>query len=224
MTNCWVCGRSPDEVRDAVGRPMPVEAEADRGLAMVLEAKARFAKISSVWSAEVPEQFRSMDFEFVMKNAGQFRSITFIGEVEQARRAYVEALRDAAGSARKGDEVAVGEVKFSSKDQKKKEILLKGIDEFEKRSGRLIEVSRQGRHSSEHVMAGGFDGLRLGEGIKYLRDAGMLYYSIQQSLLESERAEELARKPAFGVSSTRISGYSKTVPLCTVCGNLIRKL
>jgi hypothetical protein len=225
-TKCWVCGRTPEEVRDAVGKPIPVETEVDRSMAKVVAMKANFSKLSGEWATLVPEQFKSMDFRFVMKNADQFKSIAFIGDVENAGRSYVEGLGEAVTRVRKGEEAGVGELMVDPKDAKRKEILLKGVEEFEKRSGRMLGVQNGGKRGSaaDHPMPAGFEGLRLGEGIRYLRDAGMVYYSIQQSLLEAAKAEEASKKPAFGVGSTRLGGFSKAVPLCTVCENLIREL
>ncbi len=223
---CWVCGRTPEEVRDAVGKPVPVETEVDRSMAKVVAMKVNFAKISGDWAVGVPEQFKSMDFRFVMKNADQFRSIAFIGDVESAGRSYVDGLGEAVTRARKGEEAGIGELSVDPKDAKRREILLKGVEEFEKRSGRMLGVQNGGKRGTmpERPMPAGFEGLRLGEGIRYLRDAGMLYYSIQQSLLEAAKVEEASKKPAFGVGATRLGGFSKAVPLCTVCENLIREL
>jgi hypothetical protein len=225
-TKCWVCGRTPEEVRDAVGKPVPVETEVDRSMAKVVAMKANFAKMSGDWTVGVPEQFKSMDFRFVMKNSDQFRTIAFIGDVESAGKSYVDGLGEAVTKARKGEEAGIGELTVDPKDAKRREILLKGVEEFEKRSGRMLGVQNGGKRGSaaDRPMPAGFEGLRLGEGIRYLRDAGMLYYSIQQSLLEAAKVEEASKKPPFGVGSTRLGGFSKAVPLCTVCENLIREL
>jgi hypothetical protein len=222
----WVCGRTPEEVRDAVVKPITVETEVDKSMDKVVALKANFAQASSGCATTVPEQFKSMDYRFVMKNADQFKTIAFIGDVELAGRSYVDGLGEAVTKARKGEEAGVGDLTVDAKDTKRREILLKGVEEFEKRSGRMLGVQNGGKRGSaaDHPMPTGFEGLRLGEGIRYLRDAGMLYYSIQQSLLEAAKAEEASKKPAFGVGSTRIGGFSKAVPLCTICENLIKEL
>jgi hypothetical protein len=194
-------------------------------MAKVGEARARFVRTASEWWDGAPEQFKSMDFNFVMNNPAQFRAIKFIDEVEQARKTHVEPLGEAAFLGRKGENFAIGEMKVDAKDPLRRDAVVKELDEFERRTGRVLE--REGKEDKNDADASkprSFEGMKLGEGLRYLREAGTLYYYVQQKLLEVEKEEERKKMPTFSIGMARIKGFPKAVPLCTVCENLIKGL
>ena len=222
---CWVCGRSPDDVRGAAGKPVAEQTEIDRSIAKVNDQKTSFARSAGLWEG-VPEQFRMMDFGFVLKNPSQFRVVSFIGELDEAKRSFVDGLGEAALRAAHGEEAALGEVHFGPRDKKLIEMLVDKVEGFERRSGRSLLAAENGGNvkSSDPSKPIGISGLSLGDGIRFLKDAGMLYYSIEQSMLEAKREEESKKQPPFGVAPIMVNGFSKGIPLCTICENLIREL
>ena len=224
---CWVCGRTVEEVRQSVGTTAPELTDLDRNLAKVADARATFVREASAWWDNVPDQFKNMDFNFVMGNPTQFKSIRFIDDVQQARKSHVEALGAVAYLGRKGKEFSIGEIKVDANDAKRRDVVTKELDEFERKTGRGLERGRLGsddKADADVVRLKSFDGLKLGEGLKYLRDAGTLYYYVQQKLLEVDKEEERRKMPTYEIGMARIKGFPKAVPLCTVCENLIKGL
>jgi hypothetical protein len=216
---CWICGRAPDEVSASVGRPGLQETELDKKFSRMTDMSVRFSRVSEDWMDIVPEQYRSLDFNFVFKNQAQFKSMRFISEVEDARMSLVMPLQVAVANARNGTEASIGGAKIAPSEKPKRDMLLKEIDAFERRARRHINGTG-GNDSMPH----GFDGMKLGQGIGFLREIGMLYFSVQEKLLEAEKEEEMSRKPTFAVSVARVDGLPGEVPVCTICQNLIISL
>jgi hypothetical protein len=221
-----VCGRTAEDVRSAAGKPNSEYPEIDRSLAKVNEAKTNFARVSNNWWIGVPDQFKMMDFSFVVKNPAQFKGLGFIGEIEDARKSFIDLLGEAAARVSDGEQASLGDVQVGPKEQRLKQILLEKVDGFEKRSGRVLMHSDHNGNGKapDATKPTGMAGLNLGDGIKFLRDAGMLYFSIEQSLLEARKEEEMKKVPPFGVASLKVNNFSKGIPLCTICENLIREL
>lgn len=226
VVRCWVCGRTLEEVRQSIGTPVPEETEVDRKIVMTNEARARFVQTANEWYDNVPDQFKNMDFNFVMGNPTQFKAVRFIGDVQQARKTHLEPLGDATYLARKGEQFTIGDMKVEAGDSRRKEVAVKELEDFERRTGRTLERSRGGGEEKEGSGSRpmSFDGFKLGDGIRYLREAGTLYYYVQQKLLEVDKEEEKKKMPAFEIGMARIKGFPKSVPLCTVCENLIKGL
>ena len=214
---CWVCGRTVEEVQRSLGNPAPELTDADRNVARVNDERARFYKVATDWEGSVPDQFKNMDFNFVMGNPSQFRSLRFIDDVQQAQKTYVETLPGISASAKKGEEVVIGEMKVGGDDSRRRGVVVKEIEEFEKKTGRSLSTL-------DGPKARGFDGLKLGDGLRYLRDLGALHFTLQQRLLEIDQEEERKKLPTFGISMAKIKGFPKAVPLCSVCESLIKGL
>jgi len=214
---CWVCGRTVEEVVRSIGSPAPEPTEADKNVARVNDLRARFYKVVTDWEDNVPEQFRNMDFNFVMGNPSQFRALKFLDDIQQAQKTYGEPLAEISIHARKGDEIVVGEYKVAADDARRREVVIRELGEFEKRTGRSLA-------GLDGPKAKGFDGLKLGDGLRYLRDLGALNFTLQQRLLEVDLEEERKKLPTFSISMAKIKGFPKAVPLCTVCESLIKGL
>jgi hypothetical protein len=221
---CWICGRTQEELKVAIGSTVPEVTEVDRNIAKVADARARFVRDANEWADGVPEQFKNMDFNFVMGNPTQFRSIKFIDDVQAARKTHLEPLGDAASLGRKGKDFTLAEFKIDVADGRK-EVVLKELEDFERRTGRALERSRaDDKEETDPGRAQGFDGFRLGEGLKYMREAGTLFYYVQQKLLEVDKEDERKKLPTYDIGMARIKGFPKAVPLCTVCESLIKGL
>jgi hypothetical protein len=217
-----MCGRTQREVSESVGHPAQQESDLDRNMSSVAESKARFLRVSGEWWEKVPDQFKGLDFNFVMNNIPQFRSFGPIDEAESARKSIVIPLAMAAISLRGGQNASIGSVRVDASESGKRQTAIKEIDEFEKKTGRVLAPGAQGNgQGGNGSMLHAFDGLKLGQGIGYLRDIGALYYSLQERLLEIEKDDEMSRRPTFGISNAKVSGLAAQVPLCTICQNLI---
>ena len=215
---CWICGRNSDEVSSSVGRP-PEELELDSRLERMEDLKAKFNRASAEWGNLVPEQFKTLAYDFIVGNPAQFKSIRFLSEVDDARKSIVMPLQVAVGNVRSRTEASLGGVKIAPGDALKRNVLLSEIDEFERRTGRYLNGS-----GGSAQMPHGSEGLVVAQGLAYLRETGMLYFVIQEKLLEAEKEEEMSKRPVFAVSIAKVSGLPGDVPVCTVCQNLVTSL
>jgi len=212
---CWMCGRSSDEVNASVGR-IPQETELDRKYARMADLAGKFNRASGEWGNLVPDQFKPFEFEFVLNNQAQFKGMRFLAEVDDAKKSIVIPLKVAVGNVRNGVEASIGGVKLSPKDMVKKDAFLKEIGDFERRTNRNLNGTG-GDGSKPH----GFDGLRIQQGLAFMREVGMLYFSIQEKILELEKEDEMSKRPVFAVSIAKVNGLPGEIPICTVCQNLV---
>jgi hypothetical protein len=210
-----MCGRSSDEVNASVGR-IPQETELDKRYTRMMDLMGKFNRASGEWGNLVPDQFKTFEFEFVLSNQAQFKGMRFLTEVDDSRKSIVIPLKVALGNVRKGTEATIGGVKISAANATKKDIFLKEVGEFERRTGRNLDGSK-----GEGSRPSGFDGLRIAQGLAFMRDVGMLYFSIQEKLLEVEKDEEMSKRPVFAVSIAKVDGFEGEIPICTVCQNLV---
>ena len=212
---CWMCGRSSDEVSASVGR-IPHETELDRRYARMADLMGKFNRASVEWGNLVPDQFKTFEFDFVLSNQAQFKGMRFISEVDDSKKSIVIPLKVAVGNLKKGVDTSIGGVKIGPNDATKKEVFLKEVTDFERRTGRSVNGSK-----GEDSKPSGFDGLRIAQGLAFMREVGMLYFSIQEKLLEVEKEEEMSKRPVFAVSIAKVDGFEGEIPICTVCQNLV---
>ena len=212
---CWMCGRTSDEVNSSVGR-IPQETELDKRYARMTDLMARFNRASGEWGDLIPDQFKTLDFDFVMNNQAQFKGMRFLPEVDDSKKSIVIPLQVAVGNVRGGVEASIGGVKIGPSDRTKKDVFLKEVDDFERRTGRQVNGS-----GSNNSIPHGFEGLRVGQGLGFMREVGMLYFSVQEKLLEIEKEDEMSRRPIFAVTIAKVDGLEGEIPICTVCQNLV---
>jgi hypothetical protein len=217
VNKCWMCGRAADQVGASVGRPSE-EMEIDRTLASLAESRARFVRESADWWERVPDQFRMMNFGFVINNPKQFSSMRFLEQAAEARFSTVEPLLRAVNLVRKGADASIGRISIPANDSAKHEAVMSEISEFEKKTA--YHLSLEDGEGPARV----FEGLKFGQGVSLLRELMMLSFSVQKRLLEEEKEEEMGRRPTFGVSVAKVNGLPGEVPVCTVCQNLITGL
>jgi len=215
VNKCWMCGRTSDEVNSSVGR-IPQETELDKRFARMTDLMARFNRASGEWGDLVPEQVKTLDFDFVLNNQSQFKSIRFLAEVEDSKKTIVIPLQVALANVRKGVEASIGGVKIGPSDGAKREVFLREIADFERRTGRNLNSSTADR-SKPH----GFEGMRVGQGLVFIKEVGALYFLVQEKLLEIEKEEEMSKRPVFAVSIAKVNGFEGEIPVCTVCQNLV---
>ena len=179
----------------------------------------KFTRVSGEWGTLIPDQFKTLDFDFVVSNQAQFKAMRFLGEVDDARRSIVIPLQVALGNVKSGAEASIGGVKIGPSDRAKREVLLKETNDFERKTGR--QMNGGGGNGSAPRS---FEGLQIGQGLNFLREIGALYFSIQEKLLEAEKEDEMSKRPIFAVSIAKVNGLPGDVPVCTVCQNLITSL
>jgi len=212
---CWLCGRSSDEVNSSVGR-IPQETELDRRSARMADLMTRFNRASGEWGDLVPDQFKTLEFDFVLSNPAQFKGMRFLPEVEDSRKSIVIPLQVAFGNVGNGAEASIGGIKIGPSDVAKKEIFMKEVSDFERRTGRKL-----GGAGGNGGAPRGFEGLRIGQGLVYMREVGMLYFSVQEKLLDLEKEDEMSKRPVFAVSIAKVDGLPGEIPICSVCQNLV---
>jgi len=176
----------------------------------------RFNRASGEWGDLVPEQFKTLEFDFVLSNQTQFKVMRFLPEVEDSRKSIVIPLQVAVGNVGSGVEASIGGVKIGPSDAVKKDVLLKEVGDFERRTGRKLAGSG-GNGGVPH----GFEGMRIGQGLGFMRDVGMLYFSVQEKLLDVEKEDEMSKRPVFAVSIAKVNGLPGEIPICSVCQNLV---
>jgi len=215
VNKCWMCGRSTEEVNSSVGR-IPQESELDRRFGRMNDLMGKFNHASTEWGSLVPDQFKTLEFDFVLNNQSQFKTMRFLGEVEDSKKSIVIPLKVALGNVRSGAEASIGGVKIRSSDAVKREIFLSQVNDFERRTGRSLNGS-----GAEGSKPHGFEGLRIGQGLVFMREVGMLYFSVQEKLMEVEKEDEMSKRPVFSVSSAKVDGLPGEIPICSVCQNLV---
>jgi len=215
VNKCWMCGRTSDEVNSSVGR-IPQETELDKRFARMSDLMARFNRASVEWGDLVPEQVKTLDFDFVLNNQSQFKSIRFLAEVEDSKKTIVIPLQVALANVRKGVEASIGGVKIGPSDGAKREVFLREIADFERRTGRNLSSS-----TADSSKPHGFEGMRVGQGLGFIKEVGALYFLVQEKLMEIEKEEEMSKRPVFAVSIAKVNGFEGEIPVCTVCQNLV---
>ena len=211
---CWLCGRTSDEVNSSVGR-IPHETELDKRFARMNDLMGKFNRASGEWGNLVPDQFKTFEFDFVLSNQAQFKGMRFLSEVDDSKKSIVIPLKVAIGNVRSGVEASIGGVKIGPSDAAKKEIFLKEVGDFERRTGRNLNGSKEASKQN------GFEGLRIVQGLSFMKEVGMLYFSIQEKMLELEKEDEMSKRPVFSVSIAKVNGLPSEIPICTVCQNLV---
>jgi hypothetical protein len=217
VSKCWMCGRASDQVSSSVGRPAE-EMEMDRKLFALAESRARFARESADWWEKVPDQFRMMNFGFVINNLKQFGSVNFLAEASKAKSSNVEPLLKAINQIRRGEDASIGQVAITPGDSVLRDAVMSEVNDFEKRTGYHLEWEEGAGPARV------FEGLKFGQGVSMLREIMMLGFSIQKKLLEEEKEEEMSRRPTFGVSVAKVNGLHGEIGICTVCQNLVTGL
>lgn len=64
-------------------------------------------------------------------------------------------------------------------------------------------------------------GLKLLDGIEYVKEAGLFYYDLQLEAKERARVIASKRRPAWKLRSVRFKDFPKEVAVCTVCERLL---
>lgn len=218
---CWICGRTSEEVRVAMDRPSEREVELEGMMAKVEDSRRQFERTSRTWSGGVPAEFKDTEFAFVLENPNQFRSLKFVDEVARAKRSLADSLVDAAEVVLKGGDANLGIVEATGSDKSQADLIVGRLHEFARSSGRGLGLSLPDG-PAEPGGPTGFEGLTLRDGIRYLTEVGLLYFTIQRELLQAQKGEVKAERPGYRVAVVKVRGHPAGVPLCSVCELLIK--
>ena len=215
-----MCGRTSEEVRTSLDLETAREIEIGAMTARVDDSKRQFERESKAWGEAIPEEFKTVDFTFVLNNPKQFKAVQFLEDISRARKSLADSLVDAANLLRDGHDAALGIVSVPSSNDKLRELLIRRVEEFEKWSGRSLITNREGGEGLG--MPKGFEGLSLKGGIRYLIDVGLLYYAIQAAILQSQKEDARSMRPTYKVELVNVKGQLTKVRLCNVCEQLVQ--
>ena len=220
-SNCWVCGRTSEEVRASQVDESQAEAEYTNQLAQLAQYKSKLMKSAGDWRKSVPKDFKAMEFDFIVGNPSQFTSFSAIADVTGAKKEIIGWLANASLALRNQNESELQALKLSTLRSEDRARLLKSLEEFESQWHRLLAAGdgKDGRKESPV----GFKGLNLVDGIEYLIAGGSFYYDVLGMLVQFAREEKGRKAPKLGVGFVPLKGMGR-VPICDVCRGLIIEL
>jgi hypothetical protein len=217
-----MCGRTSSEISIALSGDTEDELKISKDIAAVKAAKDALVTNSAKWRDGVPEAFKEFDLAFVLQNADQFRSMQFLGALVEEARNTVRELDEVSYSVRKG---AVIRVSGTAMDESQRASIAERLNEFEKRTNRKLKREKD-LHDVEYQRLGYIArliGLKLVDGIDYLREAGGFYYDLQLDAMERARVTAGKRRPTWKLRSVKFKDFPKEVYVCTVCERLFRE-
>lgn len=220
---CWLCGRTSSEINSALSGDTEDEVKISKEIVATKAAREALVSNSSKWRDDVPEAFREFDLAFVLQNADQFRSMQFLGALTEEARKTVRELDEISLAVRKG---AVIKVNGTPVEESQRASIAERLNAFEKTTGRKLK-REQDLHDVEYQRLGyiaRLSGLKLLDGIQYLKEAGVFYYDLQLEARERARALASKRRPAWKLRSVRFKDFPREVSVCTVCEKILTEL
>jgi hypothetical protein len=220
---CWLCGRNSNEIAVDLSGDTEDEARTTKAIADTKAAREALVSNTTKWREGIPDAFKDFDLAFVLQNADQFRSMQFLGALIDEARSTVRELDEVSFSVRKG---AVIKVTGTVVDESQRASIAQRLNEFEKKTGRKLK-REQDLHDVEYQRLGyvaRLSGLKLGEGIDYLKEAGVFYYDLQLEANERAKVGASQRRPVWKMRTIKFKDFPKDVAVCTVCERLVKEL
>jgi hypothetical protein len=221
-TACWLCGRTSSEISLALSGDTEDEAKISREIAATKAAGEALTSNAGKWREGVPDAFKEFDLAFVLQNADQFKSMQFLGALIEEARNTVRELDEVSYSVRKG---AVIRVSGTAVDEAQRASIAEKLNEFEKRTNRKLKREKD-LHDVEYQRLGyiaRLSGLKLVDGIDYLKEAGGFYYNLQLEAMERARVIAGKRRPIWKLRSIKFKDFPREVSVCTVCERLLKE-
>jgi len=221
-TACWLCGRTSLEIDSALSGDTEDEARLAKEIAANKSAKDALVANSAKWREGVPETFKDFDLAFVLQNADQFKSMQFLSALIEEARRTVRELDEVSFAVRKGAPIKVS---GSPIDESQRAAVASSLNEFEKRTNRKLK-REQDLRDVEYQRLGyiaRLSGLKLVEGIDYLKEAGEFYYDLQLEAKERARAAASKKRPTWKLKAVKFKDFPKEVWVCTVCERLLKE-
>jgi hypothetical protein len=222
-TACWLCRRTSSEINSALSGDTEDEMKIAKEIAATKAAGEALVSNSAKWREGVPDALKEFDLAFVLQNADQFKSMQFLGALIEEGRGTVRELDEVSHAVRKGALIRIGEMPV---DESQRASIAESLNEFEKRTDRKLK-REQDLRDVEYQRLGyiaRLRGLKLIDGIDYLRDAGVFYYELQLEALERARFIASKRRPIWKLRSVKFKDFPREVSICTVCERLIREV
>jgi hypothetical protein len=220
---CWLCGRNSNEIAIDLSGDTEEEARITREIADTKSARESLVSNATKWREGVPDAFKEFDLAFVLQNADQFRSMQFLGGLIDVARSTVRELDEVSFSVRKG---AAIKMTGTAVDESQRASIAQRLNEFEKNTGRKLK-REQDLHDVEYQRLGyiaRLSGLKLVEGIDYLKEAGVFYYDLQLEAKERAKVSASQRRPVWKMRAIKFKDFPKEIAVCTVCERLVREI
>jgi hypothetical protein len=219
---CWLCGRTSSEISMALSGDTEDEMKIAKEIATTKASRDALVTNSAKWREGVPEALKEFDLAFVLQNAEQFKSMQFLGALIEVARGTVRELDEVSFSVRKG---AVIRVSGTAMDESQRASIAERLNEFEKRTNRKLKREKD-LHDVEYQRLGyiaRLSGLKLVDGIDYLKEAGVFYYDLQLDAMERARVTAGKRRPIWKLRSVKFKDFPREVSVCTVCERLLKE-
>jgi hypothetical protein len=219
---CWLCGRTSSEINSALSGDTEDEVKIAKEIAATRASRDSLVANAAKWREVVPDAFKEFDLAFVLQNADQFRSMQFLAALIEVARSTVRELDEVSFSVRKG---AVIRVSGTPMDESLRASIAERLNEFERRTNRKLKREKD-LHDVEYQRLGyiaRLSGLKLVDGIDYLKEAGVFYYDLQLDAMERARAAAGRRRPTWKLRSVKFKDFPKEVSVCTVCERLMKE-
>ena len=220
-SNCWICGRTSEEVRASQVDDSQAEAEFANQFAQLAQFKTKLMKSAGDWRKAIPKDFRLMDFDFITDNPSQFSAFSAMADVGGAKKEIMGWLAKASLALRSQNEAELQALKLSSLRSEDRAKLLKSLEEFEGHWHRLLAAGEGQKGREEYPV--GFKGLNLVDGIEYLIVGGTFYYDVLGMLVQFAREEKVRKAPKMSVEVIPLKGLGR-FPICVICRELVIEL
>lgn len=219
---CWLCRRTSSEINSALSGDTEDEVKIAKEIAATRAASESLMSNSAKWRDEVPAALKDFDLAFVLQNADQFKSMQFLGALIEVGRNTVRELDEVSYAVRKGSVIRIG---GTPADESLRASIAERLNEFEKKTNRKLK-REQDLHDVEYQRLGyiaRLSGLKLVEGIDYLKEAGSFYYDLQLEAREGARMAASKRRPTWKLRSVKFKDFPREVSICTVCERLLKE-
>ena len=219
---CWLCGRTSSEINSALSGDTEDEVKISKDIAVTRAAREALVSNSAKWREGVPDAFKEFDLAFVLQNADQFKSMQFLGALIDAGRSTVRELDEVSFSVRKGAPIRMGGTPV---DESQRAVIAARLNDFEKKTNRKLK-REQDLHDVEYQRLGyiaRLSGLKLVDGIDYLRESGAFYYDLQLEAREKARLAASKHRPTWKLRPVKFKDFPKEISICNVCERLLKE-
>jgi hypothetical protein len=219
---CWLCGRTSSEINSALSGDTEDEVKIAKEIAATKAAKDALVSNSAKWREGVPDAFKEFDLAFVLQNADQFKSMQFLNTLIEEGRSTVRELDEVSYAVRKGTPIRLSGAVV---EEAQRASIAERLNEFERKTNRKLK-REQDLRDVEYQRLGyiaRLSGLKLVDGIDYLKEAGAFYYDLQLEARERARMNASRRRPTWKLRSVKFKDFPREVSICTVCERLLKE-
>ncbi len=209
--NCWVCGRSSEDINSVLGEEDPKVKQFKNAINEIKKSSEEFINKSNKWIHEIPEVFKDMGYMLFIENPDQFKSkIPFLNELVETHYEYVQSLYDIWNDINQ-EYIPSTEIKEKAPD--KFEAIVKKIENLP-----LGNISKN--IGGRDIYFSELDNKKLQEGILYLQQINEIKHEYESAQKEAELNEFVSKKPNWATVNKYVV-EDKRIPICMVCKLLI---